>query len=113
VPTQSAQALPLVKAHFIGADQIVSNVVQVDDELHRTFSQAGAIEPPYDPEKLCRLFEGSNALRQNVDAYAVNIDGFGHHFEPVVDLDSDDADLLVRDGLMAEQQRDEPTAGTA
>jgi capsid portal protein len=34
-------------------------------------------------------------LRPNVDAYTTNIDGFGHRFEPVIDLDAEDADKLV------------------
>lgn len=58
-----------------------------------------ALEPPYDPRVLCKLLETSNALRQNVDAYAVNIDGYGHHFEPVINLDGDDVIAKVRDAM--------------
>ena len=48
------------------------------EDLAQAFASAGALDPPYDPEALCLLMEHSNSLRQNVDAYATNIDGFGH-----------------------------------
>jgi hypothetical protein len=41
----------------------------------------------YDPEALCLLMEHANSLRQNVDAYATNIDGFGHRLEPAIDFE--------------------------
>ena len=47
--------------------------------------------PPYDPEAMCLLVEHSNSLRQNVDAYATNIDGFGFRFDPVIDFEAEDA----------------------
>lgn len=31
-------------------------------------------------------------LRQNFDAYAVNIDGFGHRLEPAIDFEAENAD---------------------
>jgi PBSX family phage portal protein len=75
------------------------------------FGAAGALEPPYDPEALCLLFEHSNALRQNVDAYATNIDGFGFRLEPAIDFDAEDADRRVAECLylecLAAQERGE------
>ena len=67
------------------------------------FTSAGAIEPPYDPTALCLLVEHSNALRQNLDAYAVNIDGFGHRFEPAIDFEAEDADARVADAIFLER----------
>ncbi|MBK7537548.1 MAG: phage portal protein [Myxococcales bacterium] len=66
------------------------------------FAAAGALAPPYDPEALCLLFEHSNSLRQNVDAYATNIDGFGSRFDPVIDLDAEDARQKVADAMRLE-----------
>ncbi len=43
------------------------------------------------------------SLRQNVDAYAVNIDGFGHRFEPVIDFDAEDLDERISDILALER----------
>lgn len=74
------------------------------DEDASVFSNAGALEPPYDPELLCRIVEHSNSLRQNVDAYATNIDGFGYRFEPALDLDSEDAQQHVADAMMLERE---------
>lgn len=67
------------------------------------FGIAGALVPPYDPEALCLLFEHSNSLRQNVDAYATNIDGFGHRFDPAIDFDADDADRRVGECIYLER----------
>jgi PBSX family phage portal protein len=73
------------------------------EEALSAFTQAGALTPPYDPETLCLLVEHSNSLRQNVDAYATNIDGFGYRFEPTLDLDAEDAVQRVADALMLER----------
>ena len=54
------------------------------------FSEA-VVDPPYDLETLCLLLEHSNALRPNVDAYATNIDGFGHKLQAAIDFDAEDA----------------------
>jgi PBSX family phage portal protein len=74
-------------------------------ETADAFIQAGALEPPYDPEALCRLFEHSNSLRQNADAYATNIDGFGYRFEPTLDFDAADAREQVAEVLRLERAR--------
>ncbi len=78
------------------------------EDFSAVFSAAGALEPPYDPETLCMLFEHSNALRQNADAYATNIDGFGHRLEPAIDFDAEDADQQVAETIYLERvaQRD-------
>ena len=73
------------------------------EDLAVAFAASGAIEPPYDPEALCLLMEHSNSLRQNVDAYATNIDGFGHRLEPAIDFDADDADQRVADTIYIER----------
>lgn len=81
------------------------------EDLSAAFSNAGALEPPYDPEALCLLMEHSNSLRQNVDAYATNIDGFGHRLDPAIDFESEDADSRVSDCIylerVAAQEQDE------
>lgn len=95
---ESASVVPIVKARLIGGDEGASQ--QADPDQQDNFlSQYGAIEPPYDPELLCLLHEHSNSLRQNVDAYATNIDAFGHRFEPVLDMDADDVDERIAAAL--------------
>ncbi len=87
-----------------------------EDETGAAFANAGALVPPYDPEALCLLVEHSNSLRQNVDAYATNIDGFGYRFEPAIDLDAEDAPQKVSDAISLERAaaedatNSEPTA---
>jgi PBSX family phage portal protein len=78
-----------------------SNAREQEDKV---WTSVGAIEPPYDPASLVRLFEHSNALRQNVDAYGANIEAFGSRFEPVVDLDAADAREQVADALFQHRQ---------
>lgn len=73
------------------------------EDLTEAFAALDALCPPYDPEALCLLMEHSNSLRQNVDAYATNIDGFGHRFEPAIDFDADDADRRVADCIYLER----------
>jgi PBSX family phage portal protein len=107
----------IVKMHFVGKDEKLSdallkadngvqasNVMHGVDEAERRFSMAGAIEPPYNPATLAALLEHSNSLRQNVDAYATNIDGFGHRFEPTLDLEAPDADQRIAQAIAVERQ---------
>lgn len=73
-----------------------------------------AIEAPYDPHTLLSLVELSPHITPNLDAYAVNIDGHGHHFEPIApwmkNLDSEDTVDEVREALEYEAWFDEQEA---
>jgi len=93
------------KAHAVPITVPVSNVNPAGETNRDSaiFNRSGALVPPYDPGTLCMLFEHSNALRQNVDAYAVNIDGNGHRFEPVIDLESDDVEDVIRDAMLLDR----------
>jgi len=93
----------ILKAVVVGAKAQDPASRPGGEDLSAAFVSAGALEPPYDPEALCLLMEHSNSLRQNVDAYATNIDGFGHRFEPAVDFDADDADEHVADIIYLER----------
>ncbi len=87
-----------------GAGVQESNAIQANDEMERKFSGAGALEPPYNFATLTSLLEHSNSLRPNIDAYAMNIDGFGHRFEPVIDLDAPDADDRITRVIQQERE---------
>ena len=96
----------LVKAHIIGGDIQQTNATPVGDRgitSSPLFEEAGALQPPYPPDILIKLWEHSNSLRQNVDAYAVNIDGNGHRFEPIIDLEADDVEEKVADAIFLEK----------
>ncbi len=93
---------PTLKATILGSDAHLPASLP-GGETARMFSDAGAIVPPHDPETLCRLFEHSNSLRQNIDAYATNIDGFGHRLESAIDFDDEDADRRVAECIYLER----------
>ena len=92
----------VLKAVVVGQDVADSARLEAE-ETASVFQSAGALEPPYDPTALCLLVEHSNALRQNLDAYAVNIDGFGHRFDPAIDFEDEDADARVADTIFLER----------
>lgn len=70
-------------------------------EQEGPFANVGTILPPYDMAVLLRWVEDSHALRPNIDAYAVNIDGFGHRLEPAIDLRAEGAPIEVADAIFA------------
>ena len=98
-----ARLQTILKAVVVGAKTQDPASRPGGEDLSAAFASVGAIEPPYDPEALCLLTEHSNSLRQNVDAYATNIDGFGHRFEPAIDFDADDADDRIADSIYLER----------
>lgn len=104
----------ILKAVVVGARSQDPASRPGGEYLSSAFANAGALEPPYDPEALCLLMEHSNSLRQNVDAYATNIDGFGHRWEPAIDFDAEDADRRVSNCItlerMASKERGELSA---
>ncbi|RJS14230.1 phage portal protein [Corallococcus sp. H22C18031201] len=92
----------ILKAVVVGA-RVDEPASRPGGEEASAFSEAGALQPPYEPEALCLLVEHSNSLRQNVDAYATNIDGFGFRFEPAIDFDADGARDKVADAMALER----------
>ncbi|MEP0841210.1 MAG: phage portal protein [Phycisphaerae bacterium] len=94
----------ILKAVVLGARVQDPASLAAGEDLSAAFASAGALVPPYDPEALCLVLEHSNSLRQNVDAYATNIDGFGHRLEPAIDFDAEDADQRVADCVALERQ---------
>ena len=103
MPTEStADHQTIIKALILSAPT-PDQASRPGGEAGVLFASLGALEPPYDPEALCLLFEHSNSLRQNVDAYATNIDGFGHRLDPAIDFDADDADRRVGECIYLER----------
>ena len=62
----------------------------------------GSIPPPYNPDTLSRIATHSSILPQNLQAYAVNIDGFGHTFMPKFDPSRDDMFAVVENAIIIE-----------
>jgi PBSX family phage portal protein len=101
--TEDGRIESIVKAMIIGADVQDPVSMPGGEATSMAFTEAGALTPPYEPEALVRLFEHSNSLRQNVDAYGTNIDGFGHRYEPAIDFDAENADQRVADCIFVER----------
>lgn len=109
---------PLAKAQIIGTGRDgteESNVLQTPEEQRSLYASTGAITPPLDPVSLAHLYEMSGALRSNIDAYAINVDGFGHRFEPIIDLKSAEGIEQVKLAMVQERflglAPDDPSAG--
>lgn len=97
----------IVKVHFVSEKTAVAkggatNSLPYEDK-HASFESAGALVPPHSPETLCMLLEHSNALRQNIDAYQTNIDGFGYKLEPVIDPMAEDADERIANAIFVDR----------
>jgi PBSX family phage portal protein len=101
--TLNADIENIVKAMIVGRDVQDPVSTPGGETTSRAFTEAGALAPPYEPETLVRLFEYSNSLRPNVDAYSTNIDGFGHRLDPAIDLAAEDADERVADCIFVER----------
>lgn len=90
----------LIKASVLGRDGTEkSNVNTPHAAVENLFHEHSAVKPPYDPATLFALFEASGGLRSNVDAMATNIDGLGHMFAKTIDLDSEEAEVLISEAL--------------
>lgn len=108
---QAANIIPLpqrITKKLLGGDDEAdiqrSNLIELSEEMASAFNLAGAIEPPLDPLSLVRLVSMSGTLRPLVDAMAVNIHGFGYHFEQVIDLDASDAFDRVKAAMLIEAE---------
>lgn len=86
---------------------------QTSSLLEATFAQGGGIEPPYPFDALSDLVEHSSLLRPCIDAYATNIDGFGHRFEPRINFGRPDAVEALTAVLRARKMRAAQVAALA
>jgi PBSX family phage portal protein len=91
----------LVKATVYAATVDTTNIIPFGED-DRLYSMVGAIKPPYEPEQLCAMFDQSSSLRPNVDVLVTNVEGFGYHLEPTIDLDAPEADERIRDSVLIE-----------
>lgn len=68
------------------------------------FRREGVIEPPYSPRLLIQMLSMSQSLRPAIDAYAVNIDQFGHTLKSTLDLSRDDIKAVVGSSMLEERR---------
>lgn len=103
---QTPPKRPVVKAKFFRNELtslIPTNVVEDTTADTALFRGTQALTPPYDPDECAAYLDMSSALRTNVDAYASNIDSYGHTFEPVIDLEDEAAIEVVRQAILEER----------
>lgn len=95
----------IVKVHTITYDESVKSNAFADDDSATVgmWEKAGVIPPPYSPSWLSSVFEQSNCLRQNVEAYVTNCEQFGYRLEPILDIDSPDVDKKIGDIIYLER----------
>jgi len=74
------KALVITGRHEDEATALKSMTAQEDE-----WQGVGAVDPILDPESMMSLYEISDSLRQNIDAYATNIEGNGHLLLPKID----------------------------
>ena len=70
----------IAKATVIGSDGPVSQ--RVDDDPFATAYGSNILEPPLPIGQLMAVLRKSNILPQCIEAYATNVDGFGHSLAP-------------------------------
>lgn len=99
---------PKIETSSDGKAMLPPSTTEHDDEVDglSNIVYGQAIDPPFDLETLCILVENSNALRQNTDAMATNIDAFGHRFEPVLDFTKPTVTDQIRELLMQQKAKD-------
>jgi capsid portal protein len=84
--------------------------IQADDAA---WAAAGAAKPYYPMAALLRIVDQSSILPQCIEAMAGGIDGWGHTFEPRVDIDAKDLDDQIRAAIVLEREADAREAALA
>ena len=79
-------------------------VEAVDEDSDRR-TRAGAIPPPYDPFDIAVRVAESTSLKPAIRAMQNNVHSHGHRFEPVLNLDADDAKSVIKRAITLERMR--------
>ncbi len=104
-PTRQVTRLAILAKAAVQAGDAVDEaqalgIIEANEE---SWKENSAVEAPYDPHTLLSLVEMSPHITPNLDAYAVNIDGHGHHFEALVpwmtNLEAEETIEEVREAL--------------
>lgn len=123
-PSTADEPMPMTRLELlakasVAAGDAVDEATAIEAIKHRNDKWADlmAVEAPYDPETMLKLTELTPHLCPNLEAYSVNIDGYGHRMVPVEawmkDLDSDEARDTIRNALEFERWIDSQDASLA
>lgn len=101
-----ARSRPVVKAVIVGPGGEVeksNTVLEPRQQIETFYAQSFALVPDWEPHELTRHWENSSVLRPNIDAFTTNVFGFGHRFEPQIDMDAPDIVDRITDAIYAER----------
>jgi capsid portal protein len=106
--------LALVARALGGGDETVEKqALQALTDQADGWTTAGAVTPRYPPTAMLGIVERSSILPQCLEAMANGIDGWGHTFEPVIDLAAKDVADQVRAAIVLEREADAREAAIA
>lgn len=88
---------------------------KVQKSMLQTFAMKhdGVLDPPWKPSFLISLLSKSPSLRPAIDAYAVNIDQFGHVLRPTLDMSRDDIREIVSSSMLEERRAESEALAVA
>jgi capsid portal protein len=108
-PEDGAAGNVVTKSLILGGPQgegIVPRVrIEAPDEDSDRRTRANAIPPPYDPFDIAIRVSESTALKPAIRTLQNNVHSHGHRYEPVINLDADDAKAIVKRAIMLERMR--------
>lgn len=107
---KSGETTRVVKARITEVAGSQNALDKLHEVLQRQKGIEGVLTPPYDPERLARLSEGSSILPQYIDAVTTNVDSFGHAYLPVFDLANRDVTQRIKDAMEIESVADADVA---
>lgn len=112
--TPRAPKESIVKASVVGGGSSESAAEALAQLFSSEENSGNVVAPPYDFKKMYQLYEMSGVLRPNVEAYMTNIESFGHHFTPNIDLSAEEATERIADALyyehyLAAQRGEDPS----
>jgi PBSX family phage portal protein len=112
-PAKKGTTTRVVKARVSEVSSSSNALDKLHEAIQRQTGIEGLLAPPYNPEGLARLSEGSSILPQYIDAITTNVDSFGHNFLPVFDFASPEVATLVKDAMEIEALEDAEITNTA
>jgi PBSX family phage portal protein len=104
--TKGAKTTPVLKAKVTEISSTSTALDKLHEAIQRQTGIDGVLTPPYNPEGLARLAEGSAILPQYVDAIATNVDSFGHNYIPTLDFGNLDIRTRLADAIEVERLED-------
>jgi len=101
-----ATALLIARASSGGDDELMEKALQGMSDQTSEWANSGAVTPRYPSRTLLGVVERSSILPQCLVAMAVGIDGWGHRFDPVINVGDDDIEERIKAAIILERESD-------